>query len=265
MRIRILVFLAAVLIFVPATFSTENCSFEPNPSAGRVVAMRNIFNTLRLFADTSQSHSAPQVPVANVRQFPAVDGVVSDEDVVCLKLLIHPTGVALDARVQKNGRIPASKCLGYQWAAATKFVPGTLDDENVSAWLTTDIHIVYGPDSVRVWAESDIAGATLQAADDADLPDIDEFVPVDKIAELIESVEPDYPPAEKQAGHTGVVWLKSLVDRSGAVRKTVVFKTSGYPALDSAAIDIAPQNRFKPAEINGQPTTMWVTYKVDFE
>lgn len=96
------------------------------------------------------------------------------------------------------------------------------------------------------------------------LPSLTEFVPVEDIAEMIYHEKPDYPRLAEQAGLEGLVWIKALVGSKGNVRDAVVYKSSGTPALDEAALKAAPKCKFKPAIQNGRPVAMWVTYKVDF-
>ena len=67
-----------------------------------------------------------------------------------------------------------------------------------------------------------------------------------------------------EAGLEGVVWVKALVGSDGSVRDAVVYKSSGTPSLDEAAVAAAPACKFKPAIQNGSPVAMWVTYKVEF-
>lgn len=97
------------------------------------------------------------------------------------------------------------------------------------------------------------------------LPSIDEFVPVEEIAQMIHHVQPEYPRLAEQAGLEGIVWIKALVGSDGNVREAVVYKSSGTQSLDEAALKVAKDNKFKPAIQNGRPVAMWVTYKVAFE
>jgi protein TonB len=96
------------------------------------------------------------------------------------------------------------------------------------------------------------------------LPSMDEFVPVEVIAEMIHYETPAYPRLAEQAGLEGLVWVKALVGSDGNVRDAVVYKSSGTTSLDDAAVAAAPKNKFKPAIQNGRPVAMWVTYKVEF-
>jgi protein TonB len=100
--------------------------------------------------------------------------------------------------------------------------------------------------------------------DDDYLPAPDEFVPVEIYPEMIKQATPPYPRLAKQAGITGIVWVKALVDKDGNVRDSQVAKSSGTVALDEAAVKAAYDCKFKPGIQNGRPVPCWVTYKVDF-
>ncbi len=64
-----------------------------------------------------------------------------------------------------------------------------------------------------------------------------------------------YPPDLYARGVEGEVRLQLYVDSSGTVvpDSTRVAQSSGYPALDSAAVADAPRLRFSPALRNGRP------------
>jgi TonB family protein len=64
-----------------------------------------------------------------------------------------------------------------------------------------------------------------------------------------------YPPALLEQGIEGRVLLKLFVDAQGSLilDSTRVAESSGYPALDSAALSGARELRFSPALRNGRP------------
>ena len=97
-----------------------------------------------------------------------------------------------------------------------------------------------------------------------ELPAPDEFVPLTAMPEMIEQIPANYPEEAKVDGVEGEVWIKSLVDRDGTVRKALVTQTSGYDMFDQAAVEAALECRFKPGELNGEPVATWVTYQVQF-
>jgi len=95
-------------------------------------------------------------------------------------------------------------------------------------------------------------------------PPIDSFFVVEHDPVLIQSVEPVYPHFAEQAGIEGKVWIKALVSKEGKVRDAVVYVSSGSELLDEAAFKVAWDYLYKPANQNGQPVPVWVTYRVDF-
>jgi TonB family protein len=66
-----------------------------------------------------------------------------------------------------------------------------------------------------------------------------------------------YPPALLEQGIEGRVLLRLYVDAQGALipDSTRVAESSGYPALDSAALTGARELRFSPALRNGRPVS----------
>lgn len=96
-------------------------------------------------------------------------------------------------------------------------------------------------------------------------PGENEFVHTEKLPDFVSFVKPEYPSIARQAGLEGTVVVKALVDKNGAVRDAKVAKSSGYAALDNAAIDTAFKNTFTPGIQNGYPVACWVTYRVEFK
>lgn len=76
----------------------------------------------------------------------------------------------------------------------------------------------------------------------------------------------DYPPALYQQGIEGRVLLKLFADSTGELDpdSTRVAESSGYPALDSAAVAAAPRLRFAPGRHNGSPVAMSFTQPIEF-
>jgi periplasmic protein TonB len=74
----------------------------------------------------------------------------------------------------------------------------------------------------------------------------------------------NYPPLLRDAGIGGtpVVWF--FIDEDGRVLRTLLSKSSGYPALDEAAIAVANQMRFSPALNRDRKVQVWVEIPVVF-
>lgn len=136
-------------------------------------------------------------------------------------------------------------------------------DEDVVLATRDELAEIVAPD---ITAASDGDGdIVVDISDDDYLPEPDEFVPVEIYPEMIFQQAPDYPRLARQAGITGVVWVRALVDKEGNVRRAMVHKSSGTKSLDEAAVAAAYNNKFKPGIQNGRPVNCWVSYKVNFE
>jgi TonB family protein len=75
-----------------------------------------------------------------------------------------------------------------------------------------------------------------------------------------------YPQALLDQGIEGQVLLRLFVDSAGTVipDSTRVAESSGYPALDSAALAAAPELRFSPALHQGRPVAAPFIQPVQF-
>ena len=96
------------------------------------------------------------------------------------------------------------------------------------------------------------------------IPSPDEFVAVEVEPEFIHKETPEFPRLAKQAGITGTVVVKMLVDETGNVLKVILAKSSGTQALDDAALGAAEKCKFSPAIQNGRPVKVWVTFPYEF-
>lgn len=75
-----------------------------------------------------------------------------------------------------------------------------------------------------------------------------------------------YPAALWQQRISGTVLLRLFADETGRVvpESTKVQESSGYPALDSAALAAVPKLHFAPALRNGSPVATLFTQPVHF-
>lgn len=97
-----------------------------------------------------------------------------------------------------------------------------------------------------------------------EMPGLDQFIPDVQKPEFIYKAIPEYPRFDKLAGIEGTVWIAVEIDIDGSVTNARVYKTSGRKSLDQAALDVAFQNKFRPAIQNGHPVKLWTAYKVEF-
>jgi TonB family protein len=86
----------------------------------------------------------------------------------------------------------------------------------------------------------------------------------------IEAAPPVYPEAEKAARHEGRVVVQILVLKDGSAGTVQLAQSSGYPALDQAALDAVKQWRFEPGRdesgaARDTEVKLAVSFKLDAE
>ncbi|MDQ1817676.1 energy transducer TonB [Massilia sp. CCM 9210] len=108
---------------------------------------------------------------------------------------------------------------------------------------------------------------TVAAAPPSDTPKTpDETPSVDVEARIVPSpwspfrycTSPDYPKGSLRNGEEGLVTAAFLVAQDGQVIDARVMKTSGFEALDKAAIRALLKCRFAPAVMFGVPIRKWM-------
>jgi TonB family protein len=92
-------------------------------------------------------------------------------------------------------------------------------------------------------------------------------MPVEQPPVAINPISPvRFPPALLAQGVEGRVLLRLFVDSAGTIvpDSTRVAESSGYPALDSAALVGSPELRFSPALLKGRPVAAMFLQPVQF-
>jgi protein TonB len=95
-----------------------------------------------------------------------------------------------------------------------------------------------------------------------DRPAFGEYVVVEELPEVLNTVPPAYPAEAREARAEGTVQLQALVLKDGSVGDVRV--TQSVPLLDAAAMACVRQWRFKPALSKGAPVAVWVAVPVRF-
>ncbi|GAB4304646.1 MAG: TonB-dependent receptor [Myxococcota bacterium] len=84
-----------------------------------------------------------------------------------------------------------------------------------------------------------------------------------KLPELIEFVEAEYPQEARRKNLTGDVILSLIVNEKGDVETAEVVQSAGR-AFDESALNAVKKFRFSPAEMNGEPVPVRITYRYSF-
>ena len=74
-----------------------------------------------------------------------------------------------------------------------------------------------------------------------------------------------YPPLLRDAGIGGTVRVFFFINDQGIVEQVRIDQSSGHPALDEAAINVAGAYRFSPAQNGDDPVPVWVSFPVTFQ
>lgn len=75
---------------------------------------------------------------------------------------------------------------------------------------------------------------------------------------------PVYPRRSQRLGETGEVWLKVLISAEGRAAQVLVVRSSGFDALDHAAVAAMRAAIFKPYAENGVAQAVWVQTPIAF-
>ncbi len=84
-------------------------------------------------------------------------------------------------------------------------------------------------------------------------------------AEVERALARDYPPLLRDASLGGTVDVWIHISDKGVVGEVKVHKSSGYPALDSAAVQVGHVIKFRPALNRDQKVPVWVSIPITFQ
>jgi len=79
------------------------------------------------------------------------------------------------------------------------------------------------------------------------------------------NLEASYPPLLREAGIAGTTNVWFLIDEDGNVDRALVNESSGYDALDQAALKVANGMEFTPAYNRDQRVPVWIALDITFE
>jgi len=83
--------------------------------------------------------------------------------------------------------------------------------------------------------------------------------------EIRRVLQREYPPLLKESGIGGVVTVWAFVGLDGRVAEVELGETSGYDAMDAAALEVAGKMRFTPAQNRDKQVPVWVSIPITFQ
>ncbi|MCL5030137.1 MAG: energy transducer TonB [Bacteroidetes bacterium] len=138
-----------------------------------------------------------------------------------------------------------------------KFTPAIKNGKSVKSYLDLKVSFTDNPDG-----SYDINYGDFMTV----YPSMNDFVPVDKMPQVITSIAPHYPELAKRAGIEGTAYVKVLLSTEGSPVKAVVIKTDNE-IFNQPSIDAAMQFKFTSAERDNKPVAVWVVipfrYRLD--
>jgi protein TonB len=84
-------------------------------------------------------------------------------------------------------------------------------------------------------------------------------------AEVQGILQSEYPALLRDAGVGGRVIVWFFIDENGTVQNAQVNEGSGQPQIDEAALRVARQFDFSPAQNGDLPTAVWVQIPITFQ
>ena len=129
-----------------------------------------------------------------------------------------------------------------------QFSPAIKNGKPVKYWHDLKVNIEMKPNGTYNVSLPDFLNS---------VPDMNDFVKVDKMPELKTTSMPVYPERAKRSGLEGTVFVKTLVNQNGKPDKAVIIKSTDE-IFNQSSIDAAMKFTFLPALKNNMPVAVWV-------
>lgn len=119
------------------------------------------------------------------------------------------------------------------------------------------------PGAAMASAQEPAATGRVQPASHAAAPSTPRTVAITDV-QYQRPPEPVYPRRSQRLGEVGEVWLKVLISAEGRATQVLVVRSSGFDALDHAAVAAMKAAIFKPYAENGVAQAVWVQTPIAF-
>jgi TonB family protein len=242
----------AVWVEIPIVFTTRDA-----PSPGAPPAREQVFTPMPVTPEpTRQPVFTPMTVRPELTNSAAITQLLKEAYPPLLRdagiggrvsvwLYLNDNGVVQRLQVsQSSGRAELDQA-ALRVASGMRFTPAYNRDQRVPVWI--ELPVIFTPQGGQGGQQQAVRKLTVEQR------------PLVNTAEVQAALVRNYPPLLRDAGIGGQVVVWMYVEANGEVTKTQVAKPSGYPALDEAALKLAPIMRFRPA-----PTADWIEVPVTF-
>jgi TonB family protein len=192
-------------------------------------------------------------------------------------LYVDTLGVVLRTLISKTSGYPALDEAAISIAQTMEFSSAYNRDRKVDVWV--EIPIVFQPSDAersgqpvrrptplgeRVAPQQPTRTRPAATGQERQATQVDVGPELTNRAEVGRALVRSYPPLLRDAGIGGSTLIWFLIEEDGTVRDTELAASSGYPALDEAAVQVARSMRFTPARKDGRSITAWVQIPIVF-
>lgn len=235
-----------------------------------------------------QLKNAAEVVRALETEYPALLRNAGVGGQVLIHFFIDAEGVVQDTRVATSSGHEALDAAALRVGAVFEFSPALNLDVPTPVWIALPITFQAraGEDAAaagsrvlvrdaatapRTRGTAPLLRATPSRAGGAELADGPTFTPYTQAPRLINTAEVqeamarEYPAMLRNAGIGGRALVHFLIDDTGAVADTRLEQTTGHEALDQAALRLAREFRFSPAQDEGRAVAVWIALPITFQ
>lgn len=248
---------------IPATFEKDDATEVTKP---KEVAKPSNITPL----DTATVDSLPQL-IFDV--FPAFKDTAKIKDLkgpVIIKALVSEQGEVITAKIDKSSGVKQFDQAVLEAARQRKYKPAGRNGVPVTSWLTYPVEFAAQKQATKDTAIAPApapapATPSVEKTTERTVLVLDESVKVDQSPEILDMAEPILKDSLIATDIKGPVTMKALVNEQGNVDSAKIHLSSGAPLFDQAVLDAAKRCKYKPAQLNGKPIPIWVTYVVRFK
>lgn len=194
---------------------------------------------------------APELKSQLQPVYPQIAKLAGIQGVVYLKLLVNEKGKVEEIKILQGAKEMLDNA-AIVAAKEAKFSPALIGNKPVKVWIILPVSFKLDVDKTQ---------GENRTSQDVNVTD-----EVQKMPELIESVNPVYPEEAKKNGIKGKVYLKVFVNEEGLPKEAMIMKSTNE-IFNQPAIDAALKCKFTPAIKDDKPIAVWVVipYKFDLD
>jgi TonB family protein len=222
-----------------------------------------------------QLRNVPEVQQALIGHYPPLlrDAGIGGEALIWF--FITEDGAVQDTRIHRSSGHDALDQAALAVAGVMEFTPAYNRDVRVPVWIAMPIRFeataasadARDAEASRAPVRQPVGQDATEAAQAGDRP---VFTPMTERPQLMNSREVQqalqrhYPPLLRDAGIGGIAVVWVFIDETGRVRDARISTSSGYDALDQAALRVTELMQFTAARDRDTPVPVWIALPVTF-